>query len=87
MPLALARSVDANAAHLAIPGAVVGGWYRLRRPRGRVLVWAVRDLPAIGLVSAWPSRQQADACEFSRATILPAAEFAATAVLVEATDG
>lgn len=80
-------SEHAIAARAAVPGAMAGEWFRLRRPGGRTLVWAVRDLPSIGLVSAWPSRQLADACEFSRATILPAAEFAAAAVLVEATDG
>lgn len=81
MSLAHARTEDANA---ALPGAVSGGWFRLRRPGGRVLVWAIPDLPSIGLVSAWPSRQQAETGQFSRAVVIPGAEFAASADPVEA---
>lgn len=85
MSLAFARSETANA---ALPGAVADGWYRLRRPGGRVLVWAVRDLTAIGPVSAWPSRQQAEVGAVNRAVVLPAAAFAAAADPVEVpTDG
>lgn len=81
MPVALALVGDD---HAALPDHLAGGWFRLRRPRGRKLVWAVLDLPAIGLVSAWRSRQQAEEGQFNRATVLPAAEFAASADPVEA---
>jgi hypothetical protein len=66
----------------AFPVGADGGWYRLRGPSGRVLVWASGDLPAIGLVTAWRSRQQAETGRFNGAIVLSAAEFAAAAVPV-----
>lgn len=88
MPVALATSGDPIAARAGMPGAIGSGWYRVRRPGGRVLVWAVFGFPDQSLITAWPSRELCEAGAFASAVVLSAVEFAAAAVPVEAqTDG
>lgn len=77
MSLALAHVEDRlNAARGALPGAVVGGWCRIPESAGTALVWAEFDRPGPGFVTAWRSRQAAEAGEFECARVLSRAEFA-----------
>jgi hypothetical protein len=69
MPLALAIAGHPNAAHLAMPGAVVGGWHRVPEPGGMAVLWCEIDRPVTGRVTLWRSRQAADDGDYFSAMV------------------